>query len=212
MNANNIGHLVQLSFIVGAALFVIGLHLMNSPATARTGNRISATGMVIAIVAELVFVIQGGLGLGNWVLLIGGLALGGGLGLRMARTVAMTSMPQLVSLFNAVGGAAAALLALNDFIALDGHRVLAGGVPGLDGWRTLFIIADVIIGSVTFTGSLIASAKLMGRIKGQPILIPGGRIFTWLLLVAGLSVSIVMILAGAGVVTYDSHVLTLLLL
>jgi H+-translocating NAD(P) transhydrogenase subunit beta len=212
MNASNIGHLVQLSFIAGAALFVIGLHLMNSPATARTGNRISATGMVIAIVAELVFVIQGGLGLGNWVLLIGGLALGGGLGLRMARTVAMTSMPQLVSLFNAVGGAAAALLALNDFIALDGHRVLAGGVPGLDGWRTLFIIADVIIGSVTFTGSLIASAKLMGRIKGQPILIPGGRIFTWLLLVAGLSVSIVMVLAGAGVVTYDSHVLTLLLL
>jgi NAD(P) transhydrogenase subunit beta len=211
MNASNIGHLVQLSFIAGAALFVIGLHLMNSPATARTGNRISATGMVIAIVAELVFVIQGGLGLGNWVLLIGGLALGGGLGLRMARTVAMTSMPQLVSLFNAVGGAAAALLALNDFIALDGHRVLAGGVPGLDGWRTFFIIADVIIGSVTFTGSLIASAKLMGRIKGQPILIPGGRIFTWLLLVAGLSVSIVMVLAGAGVVTYDSHVLTLLL-
>jgi NAD(P) transhydrogenase subunit beta len=111
-----------------------------------------------------------------------------------------------------VGGAAAALLALNDFIALDGHRLLAGGVPGLDGWRTLFIIADVIIGSVTFTGSLIASGKLMGRIKGQPILIPGGRILTWLLLVAGLSVSIVMILAGAGVVTYDSHVLTLLLL
>jgi NAD(P) transhydrogenase subunit beta len=212
MNASNIGHLVQLSFIAGAALFVVGLHLMNSPATARTGNRISATGMIIAIVAEIVFVTQGSMGLGNWVLLIGGLALGGGLGLRMARTVAMTSMPQLVSLFNAVGGAAAALLALNDFIALDGHRVLAGGVPGLDGWRTLFIIADVIIGSVTFTGSLIASAKLMGRIKGQPILIPGGRIFTWLLLVAGLSVSIVMILAGAGVVTYDSHVLTLLLL
>jgi NAD(P) transhydrogenase subunit beta len=211
MNASNIGHLVQLSFIAGAALFVVGLHLMNSPATARTGNRISATGMIIAIVAEIVFVTQGGMGLGNWALLIGGLALGGGLGLRMARTVAMTSMPQLVSLFNAVGGAAAALLALNDFIALDGHRVLAGGVPGLDGWRTLFIIADVIIGSVTFTGSLIASAKLMGRIKGQPILIPGGRIFTWLLLVAGLSVSIVMILAGAGVVAYDSHVLTLLL-
>ena len=212
MNASNIGHLVQLAFIAGAALFVIGLHLMNSPATARTGNRLSATGMIIAIVAEVVFVTQGGMGIGNWAILIGGLAVGGGLGLRMARTVAMTSMPQLVSLFNAVGGAAAALLALNDFIALDGHRLLAGGVPGLDGWRTLFIIADVIIGSVTFTGSLIASGKLMGRIKGQPILIPGGRILTWLLLVAGLSVSIVMILAGAGVVTYDSHVLTLLLL
>ncbi len=212
MNASNIGHLVQLAFIAGAALFVIGLHLMNSPATARTGNRVSASGMVIAISAEIVFVTQGGVGLGNWVVLIGGLALGGGLGLRMARTVAMTSMPQLVSLFNAVGGGAAALLALADFIARDGHRVLAGGVPGLDGWRTLFIIADVIIGSVTFTGSLVASAKLMGRIKGQPILIPGGRILTWLLLVAGLSVSIVMILAGAGAVTYEPSILTLLLL
>jgi NAD(P) transhydrogenase subunit beta len=208
----NIDHLVQLSFILGAALFVIGLHLMNSPATARTGNRVSAGGMVIAIAAEIVFVVQGGMGLGNWVILIAGLALGGGLGLRMARTVAMTSMPQLVSLFNAVGGAAAAILALNDFIGLGGQRVLPGGIPGLDGWRTLFIVADVIIGSVTFTGSLIASGKLMGRIKGQPILIPGGRVITWLLLVAGVSVSIVMILAGAGVVTYDSSILTWLLL
>jgi len=129
MNATNVGYLVQLAFIVGAALFVIGLHLMNSPATARTGNRLSAVGMIVAVSAEVVFVAQNGMGLGNWAIIIAGLALGGGLGLRMARTVAMTSMPQLVSLFNAVGGGAAALLALSDFIALDGHRVLAGGAP-----------------------------------------------------------------------------------
>ena len=95
----------------------------------------------------------------------------------------MTSMPQLVSLFNAVGGGAAALLALRRLLALDGHRVLAGGAPGLDGWRTLFILADVVIGSVTFTGSLIASAKLMGIIRGQPIILPGGRILSWLAVV-----------------------------
>ena len=150
-------------------------------------------------------------GLWNWAIIIAGLALGGGLGLRMARTVAMTSMPQLVSLFNAVGGGAAALLALSDFLALDGHRVLAGGAPGLDGWRTLFILADVLVGSVTFTGSLIASAKLMGLIRGQPILLPGGRILSWLAVVCGLSVSIVLILTGAGVVTYDPTVLYALL-
>jgi H+-translocating NAD(P) transhydrogenase subunit beta len=210
MNATNVGYLVQLAFIVGAACFVVGLHLMNSPATARTGNRLSAAGMIVAVAAEVVLVTQNGVGLGNWAIIILGLGLGGGLGFRLARTIAMTSMPQLVSLFNAVGGGAAALLALSDFLALDGHRVLTGGAPGLDGWRTFFILADVIIGSVTFTGSLIASAKLMGMIRGQPIVLPGGRILSWLAVVAGLSVSIVLILAGAGVVTYEPSVLYVL--
>jgi NAD(P) transhydrogenase subunit beta len=211
MNATNIGYLVQLAFIAGAALFVVGLHLMNSPATARTGNLVSATGMVIAVLAEVVSVAQGSVGVWNWVIIAGGLAVGGGLGLRMARTVAMTSMPQLVSLFNAVGGGAAAMLALSDFLTLDGRRVLLGGAPGLDGWRTFFILADVLVGCVTFTGSLVASAKLMGLIRGQPIMIPGGRILSWLMVVAGLSVSIVLILAGTGAVTYEPNVLYILL-
>jgi NAD(P) transhydrogenase subunit beta len=210
MNATNIGYLVQLAFIVGAACFVIGLHLMNSPATARMGNRLSAAGMVVAVSAEVVLVTQKGVGLGNWAILVLGLGLGGGLGFRLARTIAMTSMPQLVSLFNAVGGGAAALLALSDFIAMDGHRVLAGGAPGLDGWRTFFILADVVIGSVTFTGSLIASAKLMGMIRGQPILLPGGRILSWFAMVCGISVSIVLVLAGTGLVTYEPSVLYVL--
>ena len=211
MNSTDIGYLVQLYFIVGAALFVIGLHLMNSPATARLGNRFSAAGMIIAVSAEVIFVAQSQVSLGNWLIIIGGLAVGGGLGLYMARNVAMTSMPQLVSLFNAVGGGAAALLAINDFIGLNGQRVLAGGAPGLDGWRSLFIIADVIIGSVTFTGSLIASAKLMGLIRGKPIVIPGSWVVSWFTVVCGLSVSIVLILAGSGVVTYDVSVLFVLL-
>jgi NAD(P) transhydrogenase subunit beta len=211
MDSTNVGYLVQLAFIVGAALFVLGLHQMNSPATARSGNRLSATGMVIAVLAEVLLVADNGVKPINWVIIVVGLLVGGGLGLRLARTVAMTSMPQLVSLFNAVGGGAAALLALNDFVALNGQRVLAGGAPGLDGWRTFFILADVLVGSVTFTGSLIASAKLMGLIRGRPILIPGGRIITWATIVAGLSVSIVLILAGAGTVTYDPGVLSILL-
>jgi NAD(P) transhydrogenase subunit beta len=211
VNSTDIGHLVQFSFIVGAALFVVGLHMMNSPATARLGNRLSAVGMIIAVLAELVLVTDNGVKPLNWLIIVVGLVIGGGLGLRLARTVAMTSMPQLVSLFNAVGGGAAALLALNDFVALNGERVLASGAPGLDGWRTFFILADVLIGSVTFTGSLVASAKLMGLIRGQPIMIPGGRLFTWATIVAGVSVSIVLILAGAGVVTYEPSVLAILL-
>jgi len=211
MSATDLHNAVQLAFIVGAALFVVGLHMMNSPASARLGNRLSATGMIVAIVAETVSVTQAQAGLGNWAIIAGGLAVGGGVGLRLARTVPMTAMPQLVSAFNAVGGGAAALLALYDFIALDGQRVLAGGAPGLDGWRSLFIVADVLIGSVTFTGSIIASAKLMGILRGQPIGIPGARLVSWAAVVAAASVSIVLILAGAGVVTYETQVLFVLL-
>jgi NAD(P) transhydrogenase subunit beta len=211
MNETNLGYLVHIAFLVGAALFVLGLHRMSSPATARNGNRMSAVGMVIAVTAELVLVSQGTMGPGNWAIIVVGLAVGGGAGLTMARRVAMTSMPQLVSLFNAVGGGAAALLAISDFIGLNGQRTLAGGAPGLDGWRTLFIIADVLIGSVTFTGSLIASAKLMGKLRGQPIRVPGGRLLTWLAVVGGLAVSIVLVLAGAGAVNYEAWELEVLL-
>ena len=211
MNSTNLGYLVHLAFLAGAALFVLGLHRMNSPVTARNGNRMSAVGMIIAVAAELLFVSQGNMGPGNWAIIVVGIAVGGGAGLAMARRVAMTSMPQLVSLFNAVGGGAAALLAISDFIGLNGQRILAQGAPGLDGWRTLFIVADVLIGSVTFTGSLIASAKLMGKLRGQPILIPGGRLVTSLVVVVGLAVSIVLVLAGAGAVNYEAWVLEVLL-
>ncbi len=211
MNSTNLGYLVHLAFLVGAALFVLGLHRMNSPVTARNGNRMSAVGMIIAVSAELLFVSQGNMGPGNWAIIVVGIAVGGGAGLAMARRVAMTSMPQLVSLFNAVGGGAAALLAISDFIGLNGQRTLAQGAPGLDGWRTLFIVADVLIGSVTFTGSLIASAKLMGKLRGQPILIPGGRLVTSLVVIVGLAVSIVLVLAGAGAVNYEAWELEVLL-
>src|SRR3954471_20129229 len=106
--------LAQIAWIVGAVAFVLGLIRMNSPATARNGNLVSAGGMTIAIVATALYLLLrpgGGLGgdlLLGWVIILVGIAGGGGLGLYTARTVKMTAMPQLVSLFNAVGGGAAA--------------------------------------------------------------------------------------------------------
>ena len=207
MIATNLQHLVQIAFLIGAAFFVLGLHLMNSPVTARSGNRLSSLGMFIAVISELVYVSQLNPGPGNWAIIVVGLALGGVAGLYMARTVAMTSMPQLVSLFNAVGGGAAAILAIDDFLRLSSRT----GSAGLDGWLSLFIILDVLIGSVTFTGSLVASGKLQGRIPGRPITFRGGRVLTAAALVIGVSVSIVLILSGAGAVHYDPAVLDLLL-
>src|SRR5215210_2304 len=100
---DTLGIVVRLAWLLGASMFVIGLMRMNSPATARNGNLISAAGMAIAIGATAVLLLTGGSSIGGWIVIAIGVAAGGGLGLYTARTVAMTAMPQLVSLFNAVG-------------------------------------------------------------------------------------------------------------
>ena len=178
--------------------FVIGLARMNSPATARNGNLVSAGGMVLAIGATAVLILARqllapesfGIRVSSWAIIIGGIIIGGGLGLYAARVVKMTAMPQLVSLFNAVGGGAAALIAIDDYLGL-----LDVAHIRID--EHIFIVLDIIIGSITFTGSLIASGKLQGLIPGKPILIPGGRIVT--LALAGVTVVAAAVLFATGV-------------
>jgi H+-translocating NAD(P) transhydrogenase subunit beta len=169
---------VRLIWLAGGAAFVLGLMQMNSPATARNGNLLSAGGMALAIAGTAVLLAaQGAIGATGWIIILVGIAVGGGLGLYTARTVKMTAMPQLVSLFNAVGGGAAALIAIDDYIRLASAQTLVAGnhIPLEISVPT---VLDVVIGSVTFTGSLIASGKLQGLIAGKPILVPGGRIVT----------------------------------
>jgi NAD(P) transhydrogenase subunit beta len=173
MAFETISILVRLAWLVGASAFVIGLMRMNSPATARNGNLLSAGGMVVAIVATAVFLIarpsDEGFNSIGWLIIVVGIVIGGGAGLYSARTVKMTAMPQLVSLFNAVGGGAAALIAIDDYLGLT-----AAPSPQIN----VATVLDIVIGSITFTGSLIASGKLQGLIAGKPIHIPGGRIVT----------------------------------
>jgi H+-translocating NAD(P) transhydrogenase subunit beta len=168
--------LVRIAWLVGAVGFVIGLSRMNSPATARNGNLVSAGGMAIAIGATAILILvsqASGVPVAGvaWVIIILGVVLGGGLGLYTARTVKMTAMPQLVSLFNAVGGGAAALIAIDDYLGLA-----AGSSVRID--EHIFIVLDIIIGSITFTGSIVASGKLQGLIPGKPIQVPGGQLVT----------------------------------
>jgi NAD(P) transhydrogenase subunit beta len=173
MDFEAISILVRLAWLAGASAFVLGLMRMNSPATARNGNLLSAGGMVIAIVATAVFLLarpsDAGFNSLGWLIIVVGIVIGGGAGLYSARTVKMTAMPQLVSLFNAVGGGAAALIAIDDYLGLT-----AAPTPQIN----VATVLDIVIGSITFTGSLIASGKLQGLIAGKPILIPGGRIVT----------------------------------
>ncbi len=158
---------VRLIYLAAAVGFVLGLHLMNSPATARRGNRLSAAGMLVAVAATVVVIVHDKAITGTgWAVLLAGGALGAGAGLYAARTVQMTAMPQLVSIFNAVGGGAAALLAVDDLVR-SGHVIPRVAVTGA---------LDIVIGGVTFTGSLIAAGKLQGLVPGRPIVLPAGRL------------------------------------
>jgi len=186
--------LVRIAWLVAAVAFVIGLSRMNSPATARNGNLVSAAGMTLAIAATAVLILtrqldEGGINAVVWAIIVVGIALGGGLGLYTARTVKMTAMPQLVSLFNAVGGGAAALIAIDDYLRLVGSEAVRIDLH-------IFIVLDIIIGSITFTGSIIASGKLQGLIPGKPIIVPGGQLVT--LALAGITVIAALFLFITG--------------
>jgi NAD(P) transhydrogenase subunit beta len=177
---------VRLASLFGASAFVLGLHLMNSPATARRGNQLSAFGMLVAVIAVLVQVSDGGtMNLARWLVLSCGALVGAAAGLYSARSVAMTAMPQLVSLFNAVGGGAAALIAVADY-QHDSH--VSGGIATAS-------VLDVLIGCVTFSGSLIAAAKLQGHLS-QPVTFPGSRAVSAFLTLAAV-VAGIDIIAGA---------------
>ena len=177
---------VRLASLFAAACFVLGLHFMNSPATAKRGNQLSAFGMTVAVLAAGVLIAHNAtMTTGRWVVLLAGTLIGSAAGLYSARKVAMTSMPQLVSLFNAVGGGAATLIAIADY----DHD------PHLSGGTGLATVLDVFIGAVTFSGSLIAAAKLQGYWSGS-ITFPGGRFVSGLLLVAAVGTG-VWVVAGA---------------
>jgi NAD(P) transhydrogenase subunit beta len=178
-------------FLAAAASFVLGLHLMNSPATARRGNQLSAAGMAAALVATVVLIIeQGAITATGWLVMIVGAAAGTSAGLYAARTVQMTAMPQLVSLFNAVGGGAAALLAVN-------HLAQAAGSQELGGRVTVPAAVDIMVGAVTFTGSLLAAGKLQGVVPGRPIVYPGARV-TNAVLGLGLAIGAVWLVVDPG--------------
>jgi NAD(P) transhydrogenase subunit beta len=183
---------IQLLYVAAASCFVLGLHLMNTPATARRGNQVSTAGMVAAVAATLALIIHtGSISATGWIVLIAGALVGAGAGLYSARTVQMTAMPQLVSIFNAVGGGAAALVAIHDYMALTSA---GGSVPAS---TTVTTLLDVIIGSVTFSGSIIAAGKLQGLITSSPVTFPGQR-------VANLALAAVVVGVGGYLIASSS--------
>ncbi|MBE9249426.1 NAD(P)(+) transhydrogenase (Re/Si-specific) subunit beta [Dolichospermum sp. LEGE 00240] len=162
---------IQLTYLVAASLFILGLKKLGSPASARNGNLIAAVGMLLAIVATLLD--QQVL---NYEMILVGLAIGSVIGAVIAYKVQMTEMPQMVGLLNGLGGASSALIAVAEF-----WRLLDSSQPiPLD--VNISMLLDVLIGGVTLTGSFLAFAKLQGLISGTPITFPLQQPFNLLLL------------------------------
>ncbi len=152
---------IELSYLIAASLFILGLKKLGSPATARQGNVIAAVGMLLAIVATLL-----DREVLNYQMILLGLVIGSVIGVISAYKVQMTEMPQMVGLLNGFGGAASALVSIGEF-----WRLLVSGEP-ISLAAIITIVLGVLIGGVTLTGSFLAFAKLQGLLPGAPVTFP----------------------------------------
>ncbi|AKH69080.1 NAD/NADP transhydrogenase beta subunit [Spongiibacter sp. IMCC21906] len=160
--------LVNMSYVASAVLFIFGLKMLGSPATARKGNLVSALGMFVAVVVTLLHH-----SIIDYKFIALGIVLGGIIGAVVARSVAMTSMPEMVALFNGTGGIASLLVG---WAALYGFEA--------NTFELITIILSILIGGVTFTGSLIAYGKLSEKMPGRPLVFVGQRFFNIALIIA----------------------------
>jgi NAD(P) transhydrogenase subunit beta len=175
-------NLANLLYLITIVAFVLALRFLSSPAHARRGNQIGAVGMVVAIVVTWIRV-----GSTSWWAIALAMVIGGSFGAVAARKVRMTAMPQMVALFNGVGGGAAALIALAEI-----HRVLPPpGVPTAD--ISLGIVFSALIGSISFAGSMVAFAKLQELIGGRPITYTGQQFVNGALFVGALGCGIALV-------------------
>lgn len=154
-------NLLVLCYLMGSVTFILGLKMLSNPAAARKGNIVAAMGMLISIFGTIFLYEEDGQKLGNYAWIFAALLIGSVVGTLMAKRVKMTSMPEMVSLFNGMGGACAALISIIEFRHLAHSTVLSEANP----MSLLIIMLGLIIGSVSFAGSMIAWGKLNGSIK-----------------------------------------------
>ena len=160
-------NITALLYLASGVLFILALRGLSSPETSRQGNMFGMTGMAIAILTTLFLAAPT---FGGWVLVLAGLAVGGGVGAYVARQIPMTAMPQLVAAFHSLVGLAAVLVAAAALYAPASFGI--GEVGSIKGASLFEMSLGVAIGAITFTGSIIAFAKLDGRMSGKPILLP----------------------------------------
>jgi NAD(P) transhydrogenase subunit beta len=200
----------DLVYLLSAALFVWGLKRLGSPATARSGNALASLAMLLAIVVTLL-----AREIVGWPALATALLLGAVVGTLLARLVKMTAMPELVAVFNGLGGAASGLVAAGEFFRTlppgsgSSDALVATGL-GSAGLATVSL--GVLIGSVTLSGSFIAFGKLQGFLPGRPVVWPLQKSGNLLLLLGGVGIGVLLAAGAAGLLPVETPVLLLVLL
>jgi H+-translocating NAD(P) transhydrogenase subunit beta len=180
-------HIVPLLYLLSAALFIVGLKGLTRVRTARRGNGLAASAMLIAIVATLVE-----LGWVDYRWVLAGITVGALIGAVAALKVQMTAMPEMVALFNGFGGAASALVAISTLWLRTLEQPAVGTVAErmADPAAAFTVAISVLIGTFTFSGSIVAFMKLKGTMRGEPVLIPGRHVINVLLLLAILALGL----------------------
>lgn len=216
-------NILTLCYLIGSVTFILGLKMLSNPATARKGNLIAAGGMTIAITGTIfLYKDDSGDRLHNYGWIFGGIIVGGIIGTLAAKKVKMTAMPEMVSMFNGMGGACAALISIVEFNHLihqspfTGYTIyppLSGleGVPEYPHGKILIILLGLIIGSISFAGSMIAWGKLNGKVKDFSF--KGQHIFNivLLLIILGLATYLIGWVPGnSSVIFYVVFALSLL--
>ena len=168
----------SIAYVLASVLFILGIKKLSHPKTARDGNFVAASGMLIAIVATLVFYSNI-----DFQLILIGMAIGAIIGATFAIKVEMTQMPQMVAIFNGFGGGASALIASAEFLSSG----------NINTFTMSTIMISIFVGTLTLTGSFIAFGKLQGFISGQPIVFPGQQALNAILALVLLAISILVV-------------------
>jgi NAD(P) transhydrogenase subunit beta len=187
-------NIINAAYLVAIILFIVGLKKLTNPSSARQGNQIAAIGMLIAVVATL---LDHHIVTYTWIII--GAALGAPLGYISARKVKMTAMPEMVALFNGVGGGAVALIALSEYYAWTHHTILSEHLITTD--VEVASLFSLIIGSISFWGSVVAYLKLSETIDGKPKSLPGQQFINAVLGLGALGIAAYM-LSSSGMDSY----------
>ncbi len=195
--------ILNISYLIGVLTFVFGLRLLGSPDTARKGNTLAALGMGFSVLVTLFIPISGAAN--NYVWIFAGLLIGGGIGWLTAIRVQMTAMPQLVSVLNGLGGACAALLAITELLPLyQGEIQMGTSQIGIG-------IFALLIGLVSFSGSLLAYGKLQGLVNDSQVQLPYHNILNLIMLIAVLVLSVLLTVSDPSTsILYVFLVITLI--
>lgn len=196
--------IVNIFYIISSILFIYGIRMLGNAETARRGNFISSVGMLLAVVVTLINrqIFEGF----NLIFIIIGLAIGGGIGYIAANRVEMTGMPELVALFNGFGGLASLLVGWAEY-----QRIFNTESLSLNAISGIVIFLTILIGSVTFTGSLYAWGKLSGRMDGKPILFPAQREINFGILGLTILLGILFVIFGDQTTGYTFFIIAIVL-